>query len=107
MSTRSLAPRPAHLVALALALGLSLGLSGCASCTREFNRLEVDFGKGIPRTVTLYSATGEVVQSWDGIIDTEYNEDGHVDLLFFDKDGNLLDRVIVSVGGGSLVVDSE
>lgn len=96
-----------HAAALALALSLPFGLGGCASCTREINRMETDFGKGVPRTVTLYSATGEVVQRWEGVIDAEYNDDGHVDLLFFDDEGNVLDRVIVSVGGGSLIIDNE
>lgn len=93
--------------AVTLALSLPLALSGCASCTREMNRLETDWGKGASRTVTLYSATGETVQTWEGIIDAEYNEDGHVDLLFFDEDGNTVDRIIVSVGGGSLVIDNK
>lgn len=96
-----------HAAVLALSLSLPLALSGCASCTRELNRMETDFGKGVPRTVTLYSATGQQVQSWNGIIDVEYGDDGHVDLLFFDQDGNVQDRIIVSVGGGSLVVDNE
>lgn len=96
-----------HAAALALALSLPLGLGGCASCTRELNRMETDFGKGVPRTVTLYSATGEVVQRWEGVIDAEYSDDGHVDLLFFDDEGNVLDRIIVSVGGGSLIIDNE
>ena len=107
MSTISRPSRLACAAALTLALGLPLALSGCASCTRELNRLETDFGKGVPRTVTLYSATGETVEQWNGIIDAEYSEDGHVDLLFFDQDGEVQDRIIVSVGGGTLVIDNE
>ena len=95
-----------RVAALMLGLSLPVALGGCASCTRELNRMETDFGKGVARTVTLYSATGEQVQSWEGIIDAEYSDDGHVDLLFFDEEGNVQDRIIVSVGGGSLVIDN-
>ena len=57
--------------------------------------------------MTLYSATGEEIDQWRGIIDVDYEEYGgtHADLMFFDEDGNVVDRVIVDVGSGTLVVD--
>ena len=75
-----------------------------SSCSRQMSRWEAEYGRGVGREVTLYSATGEEIGHWEGIIDVEYVEE-RVDLLFFDNNGTVIDRVVVTPGSGSLVVD--
>lgn len=78
-----------------------------SSCSREVTRWRSEYGYGVERVVTLYSATGEQIDQWEGIIDVDYDEYGstHADLMFFDEDGNVVDRVIIDVGAGTLVVE--
>ena len=75
-----------------------------SSCSRQVSRWEAEYGRGVEREVTLYSMTGEEIGRWEGIIDVEYT-DGRVDLMFFDENGDFIDRVVVNPGAGSLVVD--
>lgn len=75
-----------------------------SSCSRTFSRWEAEYGHGVEREVTLYSASGEEIGRWQGVIDVEYI-DGRVDLIFFDSLGRMSDRVVVTPGAGSLVVD--
>ena len=75
-----------------------------SSCSRQVSRWEAEYGRGVEREVTLYSMTGEEIGHWEGIIDVEYT-DGRVDLMFFDENGDFVDRVVVNPGAGSLVVD--
>ena len=75
-----------------------------SSCSRQISRWQAEYGRGINREVTLYSATGEEIGHWEGIIDVEYVDD-RVDLMFFDENGNVVDRVTVTPGSGSLVID--
>ncbi|MCR4870928.1 MAG: hypothetical protein K5859_06505 [Atopobiaceae bacterium] len=75
-----------------------------SSCSRQVSRWEAEYGRGVEREVTLYSMTGEEIGHWEGIIDVEYT-DGRVDLMFFDENGDFIDRVVVNPGAGSLVVD--
>ena len=75
-----------------------------SSCSRTVSRWQAEYGHGVDRVVTLYSATGEEIGHWEGNIDVEY-VDGRVDLVFFDSYGRVVDRVVVSPGSGSLVVD--
>lgn len=74
-----------------------------SSCSRTFSRWEAEYGRGVERVVTLYSATGEEIGRWEGVIDVEYVEE-RVDMVFFDERGVVNGRVVVSPGSGSLVV---
>ena len=75
-----------------------------SSCSRQVSRWEAEYGRGVGREVTLYSATGEEIGHWEGTIDVEY-VDERVDLMFFDDAGNVVDRVVITPGSGSLVID--
>ena len=75
-----------------------------SSCSRTFSRWEAEYGHGVEREVTLYSASGEQVGHWEGVIDVEYIDD-RVDLIFFDSYGRVNDRVIINPGAGTLVID--
>lgn len=95
-------------VALAILIAIIIWFTvNSSSCSREVTRWRSEYGYGVERVVTLYSATGEEIDQWRGIIDVDYEEYGgtHADLMFFDEDGNVVDRVIVDVGSGTLVVD--
>ena len=74
-----------------------------SSCSRQISRWQAEYGRGINREVTLYSATGEEIGRWEGIIDMEY-VDERVDLMFFDENGSVVDRVTINPGSGSLVI---
>lgn len=74
-----------------------------SSCSRTVSRWEAEYGRGVERVVTLYSATGEEIGRWEGVIDVEY-VDERVDMVFFDEHGTVSGRVVVSPGSGSLVV---
>ena len=75
-----------------------------SSCSRQVSRWEAEYGHGVDREVTLYSATGEEIGHWEGTIDVEYVDD-RADLMFFDEYGNVVDRVVINPGSGTLVVD--
>lgn len=73
-------------------------LSGCTeSMQREIKSIESDWTGGLPRTVTVYSNTGEAIQSWSGKFDVSSSENE----VYFDLDGK---RVIIH---GGIVVNEE
>lgn len=85
------------IVAISAVFVLATALGGCASCSRSFKSMESNVGGGLERKVTLYSVTGEKIQSWEGKFDVSDSEDE----VFFDLDGK---RVIIH---GGIVVNEE
>lgn len=85
------------LFAATLAAAATLGLSGCASCSREVKSLSSDWGGGLHRKVTLYDYGGEVLREWEGTFDVAENDQE----CWFDVDGR---RVIIQ---GGIVVNEE
>lgn len=75
-----------------------LCLQGCASCSRAFKTFDSNVSGGLDRTVTLYDNTGNVVDSWEGKIDIQY-QDGRT---LFDLDGKR-----VTIAGGIVVVEEK
>lgn len=75
-----------------------LRLQGCASCSRAFKTFDSNVSGGLDRTVTLYDNTGNVVDSWEGKIDIQY-QDGRT---LFDLDGKR-----VTIAGGIVVVEEK
>ena len=76
---------------------ICVSLCGCESWERAGKTIKSDFTGGLERTVTLYSNTGEIIQSWTGkfdIAEKEYE-------VMFDIDGQ---RVIIR---GGIVVCEE
>lgn len=59
-------------------------LSGCSSCSRMATDLKSDFNGGLDRTVTVYTADGDIIAEYKGKIDIETNDGGYVK---FDYDG--------------------
>lgn len=68
---------------------LVLVACSCGSCDRFAKDMDSEFG-GLERRVTLYSATGTVIQTWQGTI---YCEETESDGFSFLLDG---DRVILN-----------
>lgn len=60
------------------------GLSGCSSCSRALTDIKSDIGGGLKRSITVYTADGNVLASYQGKIDIESNDGGYVK---FDFDG--------------------
>lgn len=78
-----------------------------ASCARWRERRRVEYEYGTPRNVTLYDFNGEVVREWSGKCDVTYRNDGAVDLVFYTDDGEIDRRIVVSIGHGQLIVETE
>lgn len=72
-----------------------------ASVKRFLKDITSEYANGLPRTVEVYSQTGELLKEYDGRMDVETNE-GYI--LFEDKDGK---RHIVWPGGGTVIIDEK
>lgn len=75
----------------------ALTLTGCASWQRSSKSLVSDFTGGLDRTVTVYSNTGEKINSWSGRFDVSESENE----VYFDIDGK---RIIIH---GGIVINEE
>ena len=69
---------------LCLILGLSFICVGCASWDRMMVDVKSDVGGGLERTINIYTADGELMQTYSGKIDLEMSDGGYVK---FDLDG--------------------
>lgn len=67
-----------------LVLGISILCVGCASWDRMMVDVKSDVGGGLERTINIYTADGELMQTYSGKIDLEMSEGGYVK---FDLDG--------------------
>lgn len=84
-------------VLAALTAVLLAASAGCARLERNVKSIGSDWSGGLNRTVTVYSNTGEKIQSWSGKFDVSESENE----VYFDVDGK---RVIIH---GGIVVDTE
>lgn len=73
------------IIALAAIAGLTIGMCGCTS---SFERAVVDaksnLNGGLNRRITVYTADGDVIATYQGKIDIDTNDGGYVK---FDYDG--------------------
>lgn len=69
---------------LCLYLGMSWYFQNTASGQRSLTDQKSDFGNGLERTVTVYTANGDIIAQYTGKIDIEGNDGGYV---LFDYDG--------------------
>ena len=76
---------------------MALMFSGCAGCDRVAKSIGSDVSGGLHRTVTVYSNTGEKIQSWSGKFDVSENDNE----VYFDLNDK---RVIIH---GGIVLDEE
>lgn len=65
-------------------VSLVVSMSGCASWSRAITDIKSDINNGLERTVTIYTANGEIIAQYKGKIDIEDTEGGYVK---FDYDG--------------------
>ena len=72
---------------LAVALGLTLcfGMTGCASWDRMVTDMKSDVNGGMQRTITVYTADGKELATYEGKIDIDINEGGYVKFDFNGK----------------------
>ncbi len=95
------------IVTVAIALVLSIILLGVfnwyytstASGSRAVKTQQSNLDNGIQRTVTVYSATGEVIKEYEGKFDVEYDDDR---ILFDDENGL---RHVIYYPTGTVVID--
>ena len=67
------------IVGLILALALILGVTtGCASLDRAITDAKSEIGNGLNRTITVYTANGDVIAEYKGKIDIQESEGGYV-----------------------------
>lgn len=80
------------LVALALCLG------GCASLSRTVKSCESNMSGGLQRTVEVYTNTGELITTYEGKIDIQYEDNR----TLFDLDGKRY-----TINGGIVIVEEQ
>lgn len=71
--------------AVALGLALCLGMTGCASWDRMVTDMKSDANGGMQRTITVYTADGKKLATYEGKIDIETNDGGYVKFDFNGK----------------------
>ena len=67
-----------------VALFTTLGLTGCASCERELKSCSSDMNGGLQRVVNIYTLDGELIATYEGLIDIDDNSNGSI---MFDMNG--------------------
>ena len=63
---------------------LALFMMSCASCEREVKSCQSDISGGLNRIVRVYSLDGNLIASYEGLIDIDDNQNGSV---MFDMNG--------------------
>ena len=66
-----------------MALGLCL-LCGCASCERSCKSCSSDMNGGLDRIINVYSLDGQLIATYEGLIDIDDNSNGSI---MFDLNG--------------------
>lgn len=61
-----------------LTLAMTCSLTGCASCSRAWTDMKSEFGNGLQRTITVYTADGNIIAQYEGKIDIADAEGGYV-----------------------------
>lgn len=70
--------------AVVLGLTLCIGITGCASWDRAVTDMKSDVNGGMQRTITVYTADGKELATYEGKIDIKTNDGEYVK---FDFDG--------------------
>lgn len=71
-------------ILLTVIIFLMVATTGCASWSRSITDVKSNLGGGLQRTVTVYTANGDVIAEYNGKIDIKTSEGGYVK---FDLDG--------------------
>ena len=89
-------------ILLTLLVGiLAVGTTGCASWERSKKNWSSELGNGLERTIKVYSATGELIETYEGKFDVKY-KDGRV--LFDDENG---ERHVIYFENGTVLADEK
>ena len=64
---------------------LSIGITGCSSCSRAIVDFKSEVGNGLYRTINVYTANGEIIATYTGKIDIDTNDGGYVKFDFNGK----------------------
>lgn len=67
------------IIAVVLGLALCLGMTGCASWDRMVTDMKSDVNGGMQRTITVYTADGKELATYEGKIDIDTNDGGFND----------------------------
>lgn len=81
---RILVPIFALILCIALYCGMNWYFENTASGQRALVDQHSEMANGLERTVTVYTANGEIIAQYNGIIDIEDNDGGYV---LFDFEG--------------------
>jgi hypothetical protein len=74
------------IIGLIAVLVLSVGMmTGCASLDRAITDVKSEVGNGLNRTITVYTANGEIIAQYKGKIDIQESEGGYVKFDFNGK----------------------
>ena len=76
--------RKIKILVCTMAIVLMLALTGCASCQRSCKSLSSDMNGGLDRIVNIYTYDGELIASYEGLIDIDDNQNGSI---MFDMNG--------------------
>lgn len=71
------------LIALIMAVSI-VGLAGCASTARACKSCNSNMNGGLNRIVNIYSLDGNLIATYEGLIDIDDNSNGSI---MFDLDG--------------------
>lgn len=62
-----------------------ISLTGCASMSRSWTDFKSDLNGGLNRTITVYTANGDIIAQYQGKIDIATNDGGYVKFDFNGK----------------------
>ncbi|MBQ7368393.1 MAG: hypothetical protein IJW60_01625 [Clostridia bacterium] len=71
-------------IAAVIAVFSSILFAGCASCDREWKSCNSNVNGGLNRVVNVYTHNGELIATYEGLIDIDDNDNGSI---MFDLDG--------------------
>lgn len=75
------------LMIMILVVGTLFATTGCATFKKWGKNIESEFGNGLNRIVKVYSVDGKLLETYEGKIDIDYNDN----------------RVIFQVNGGNRI----
>lgn len=73
------------LLATCIIGALSIGTTGCSSCSRMYVDLKSDINNGLNGTINVYTANGGLIATYTGKIDIDTNDGGYVKFDFEGK----------------------
>ena len=86
-------------LSILLFIGMSWWYNNTASGSRALKSQESNFNNGIERRVEVYDATGNLIKTYEGKFDIEYDDDR---ILFDDENGL---RHVIYYPTGTVIVD--